>query len=158
MLALRVSSSSWEWRFPYSYERYYVLLSASWHHAWVSCPLWNCGGNSVHGLSHICMPKWLCFPLHVPLVKSVGSDESLSLLYMVNVSVWYFVSHPHKVMTTLILVVLVLVCWNWCDSYVECFTVEFSLQSHIYDERVWYFVWVGGLQPHSVVCVRTRMS
>ncbi len=73
-----------------------------------------------------------------------GSDESLSLLYMVNVSVWYFVSHTHKVMITLILVVLVLVCWNWCDSYVESFTVEFSLQSCIYDERVWYLCELEG--------------
>jgi hypothetical protein len=37
---------------------------------------------------------------HQELMKSVGSHGSLLLLLMVKVMVWHFVSNPHKVMTT----------------------------------------------------------
>jgi len=36
------------------------------------------------------------------LLKSVGSHGSLSLLFVMKVKVWHFVSKSHKVMTTLI--------------------------------------------------------
>jgi hypothetical protein len=42
-------------------------------------------------------------------MKSVGSHGIKAVVFMVKVMVWYFVSDTHKVMTTLILGVLILV-------------------------------------------------
>jgi hypothetical protein len=41
----------------------------------------------------------------------------------------------------LILVALVLAFWNWYNIYLQCFTVEFSLQSHRYSFLITFNAW-----------------
>ncbi len=51
---------------------------------------------------------------------------------IMKVMVWYFVTDAHELMTTLIFIVLVLVWWNWNNSYIQNAIVEYSLQSYRY--------------------------
>ncbi len=51
---------------------------------------------------------------------------------IMKVMVWYFVTDGHELMTTLIFIVLVLVWWNWNNSYIQNAIVEYSLQSYRY--------------------------
>ncbi len=44
------------------------------------------------------------------LMKSVGSSERLSLLFMIKGMVWHFMSDAHKVTTALILMLPLLCC------------------------------------------------
>ncbi len=74
-----------------------------------SCCFWKCKRNSGHRYLHNGLPEiWVdCHILvytHCPeLMKSVKSHGSLSLLFMMKLMVWHFVSDSHKVMTILII-------------------------------------------------------
>ncbi len=69
------------------------------------------------------------------LLDEVGGESgSQLLLFMVKVMVWYFVMDNHKVMCALMLVMLLLIFWNWHNRYLQSVAVEFSLESHECDE------------------------
>ncbi len=63
-----------------------------------------------------------------------GESGSQLLLFMVKVMVWYFVMDTHKVMCALMLVMLLLIFWNWHNRYLQSVAVEFCLESHECDE------------------------
>ncbi len=48
-----------------------------------------------------------------PLMKSVGTNGSSSLPFMMKMMVWYFVGFIHEIMTVLFLLFSSWFCWNW---------------------------------------------
>lgn len=52
--------------------------------------------------------------------------------------VWYIASNTHKVMTTFIFVMFVLVWSDWDNGYLQSISAKFCLQSH---RDVWHFLW-----------------
>jgi hypothetical protein len=66
----------------------------------------------------VCLRCWADYNLLIythcqKLMNSVGSHGSLSLLFMMRVMVWCFVSNTHKVMTAFIVM-----SPSWCYSWV----------------------------------------
>lgn len=59
----------------------------------------------------------------------VMSHDSKILVFIMKAMVWYFVQHSYKVMTVLVLVVLILFCWNWYND-IESVILELPLQFH----------------------------
>jgi len=64
-------------------------------------------------------------------MKSMQSQGSSAVLFMMTVMVWHIVSNAHKFVTTLILVMLVLL--ELTDNFLESVALQFSLQPHRYD-------------------------
>jgi hypothetical protein len=110
-----------------AFELFKLDMSFKWleHHDWVFPLLLEMRQklnmqllyNGLHGilggLFYTYLHPWW------KLMKSVGSHGSLSLLFVMEVTVWHFVTNSHKVMTALI-VVLPLECCCVCLLFASC--------------------------------------
>jgi hypothetical protein len=89
-----------------------VLVASHHHTLWCYCLLFASGNMTERGCRclHTGLQKFgaeyyvLVYACCWELMKSVSSHQSLSLLFMMKVTVWCFVIGSHKVMTALIIV------------------------------------------------------
>lgn len=84
--------------------------------------IWCCPWLPPQAVTLFCPCLWaLSLPLIYiccqKLMKSVGTDGSLSLPFVRKVMVGYFVNDTYKVTAALLFVVSLLVRWNWHHSY-----------------------------------------
>jgi hypothetical protein len=119
-----------------------------------SCCFQKCFKNSLHRFCIMVCPeiRWIYYIFFYTycweLMKSVGSHGSLSLLFVMKVMVWNFVSNFHKVTTVLILMLPSLFCHGDSSSfcrYMHRGTWNVSLRVHY----IRFCTWNVSLCKHS---------